>query len=106
MASGTASKRNGWKRVAFIATTIVAIGAAWLVLEPYINLPWAPRIAFVWAAENTLARLDNQLFTYEELLQQARDRKDAKAIRRQSKNIKDIQRKIDEILQEVEKKKK
>lgn len=98
--------KNGWKRVALIATTIGAIGAAWFVLEPYVNLPWAPRITFVWAAENTLARLDNQLFTYEELLQQARDRKDAKAIRRQSKNIKDTQRKIDEILQEVEKKKK
>ncbi len=53
--------KNGWKRVALIATTIIAIGGATAILQPYV--PWAPRITFVWAAENMLARLDNQLIT-------------------------------------------
>ena len=99
------AKRNGWKRVALVATTIVAMGGAAVVLEPYINLPWAPKVAFVWAAENTLARLDNQLFSYEELLQKARDRGDAKAIRRQTKNVTDTRRKIKVVEEEMKKKK-
>lgn len=99
-------KLNGWKRATAIAAFIVAIGGAGIVLEPYVKLPWAPPIAFVWASENTIARLDNQLFTYEVLLQQAHDRKDAKAIRRQSKNVKDTQRKIDEVEAAIKREKK
>ncbi len=93
-----AVKKNGWwKRVTLIAGAIVAVGLAATVINPYVNWPFAPAITFVWASENSLARLDNQLFSYEALLQQAVDRKDRGAIRRQTKNIKDTQRKIDEV---------
>ena len=100
------TKKNGWKRIGYVAVTIVAVGGAMAVLSPYVNLPWAPPITFVWAAENSLARLDNQLFSYEALLQQAVDRKDRAAIRRQTKNITDTQRKIDEVEAEIEREKK
>ncbi len=99
-------KKNGWRRVTLVAGTIVVVGLAMAVLNPYVNLPWAPPITFVWASENSLARLDNQLFSYEALLQQAVDRKDHSAIRRQTKNIKDTQRKIDEIEAVIKQKKK
>ncbi len=99
-------KNNGWRKIAFAATAIVAVGAAGAVLEPYVKMPWSPPIAFVWASENILARLDNQLFTYESLLQQAVDREDQRAIRRQTKNVKDTQRKIDEVEAAIKKEKK
>ena len=70
MANVTASKRNGWKKLAFIATTVVAVGAAATVLEGYA--PWAPRVTFALATENTLARLDNQLITLLALEAQAK----------------------------------
>ena len=100
------AKKNGWKKITAAAVGIVAIGGAWMVLKPYINLDIAPAITFVWASENSLARLDNQLFSYEELLERARDKGDAKAIRRQTKNVKDTERKIEEVEAEIKKKKK
>ncbi len=99
-------KVNGWRKIAGVAAAIVAIGAAGAVLEPYVKMPWSPPIAFVWASENILARLDNQLFSYEELLQQAIQRKDQKAIRRQSKNVTDTRRKIEEVEAAIAKEKK
>ena len=45
-------KRNGWKTLAFAATTIVAIGGAVTVLEAYA--PWAPKITLAIAGENKL----------------------------------------------------
>ena len=104
------TKKNGWRRVAFAAATVVTVAAAMAVLRPYVVLPWAPKalvvITFVWASENSLARLDNQLFSYEELLEQAILRKDRGAIRRQTKNITDTQRKIEKVEVAIEKEKK
>ena len=99
-------KTNGWKRIAGVAAAIVAVGAAGTVIEPYVKMPWSPPIAFVWASENILARLDNQLFSYEELLRQAVDRKDQKAIRRQTKNVTDTRRRIEEVEAAIKKEKK
>ena len=101
MASGMSSKRNGWKRIALAATTIVALGGAVAVLEPYT--PWAPRITFAIAAENKLARLDNRLFTLTELQEQARARGDAAAGRRLLKQIKAVEREIEKLMKLMDK---
>lgn len=95
------SKRNGWIRLAFIATTIVALGGAVAVLEPYV--PWAPRITFAIAAENKIARLDNRLFTLIELQEQARSRGDAPAVRRLLKQIKAVEREIEKLMKLMDK---
>ncbi len=100
-----AAKRNGTKYVV-AAAAIVTFGAAGTVLKPYVNLPWAPKITFVWASENTVARLDTQLLTYEDLLQRAIDRKDPKAIVRLQKNVIETRRKLDETLQQIKLEKK
>ncbi len=71
--------KNGWKRIAYVATTIVAVGGAATVLAPYS--PWAPRITFALATENTLDRLDNQLISLLILEAQAKAVKDELAIR-------------------------
>lgn len=60
---------NGWKRIVFVCTTIVAVSAAVAVLEPYH--PWAPRITFSMAAENTRTRLFNDLTALVIMLGQA-----------------------------------
>lgn len=65
------SKRNGWKKLAFIATTVIAVGGALAVVESYIGTPWAPRITLAIAGENKLVRLDSQLILLETLLEQA-----------------------------------
>ncbi len=100
------TKKNGWKRVAFAAVTIVAIGGAATVLKPYVKLPWAPAIVGVWASENSVARLDNQLLVYVDLLERATERKDEKAIHRLKRNVVETQRKLDEILLEIKAQKK
>ena len=89
------AKKNGWKRIALIATAIIALGGAYTVLEPYA--PWAPKIAFTWAAENTLARLDNQLITLLALEAQAKSAKDRDATRRLRVLIVNKEREIKEI---------
>ncbi len=72
--------KNGWKRAGLIAGTIVAVGGAGAVLENYA--PWAPKITFALATENTLARLDNQLITLLTLQAQAQNASDAAALAR------------------------
>ncbi len=86
---------NGWKRLAFIATTIVAVGAAGTVLEAYA--PWAPRVTFALATENTLARLDNQLITLLALEAQAKAVKDVEAMRYFKIQITDKKRQIKDL---------
>ena len=71
---------NGWKRIAVIAGSIAAIGGAVTVLAPYA--PWAPRVTFALATENTMARLDNQLITLLTLEAQAQATGDTVAVRR------------------------
>ncbi len=92
-------KKNGWKKVAFISATIVAISGAAAILEPYA--PWAPKITFSWAAENSLNRLDNQLFTLKVLEAQAIATKNNVALRSVREQLSAVKRKIKEI--EVEK---
>ena len=94
-------KKNGWKRVALVATTIVALGGAVAVLKPYA--PWAPKITFAMAAENKLARLDNRLFTLTELQEQARSRGDASAVRRLLKQIQAVEREIEKLMKLTDK---
>ena len=84
-----------WKKIALIATTIVAIGAAITVVEGYA--PWAPRITFALATENTLARLDNQLITLLALEAQAKSVKDKEAIRYFEVQIRDKKRQIKDL---------
>ena len=95
MATDIPSKRNGWKRLAFIAMTIVAVAAAVTVLESYA--PWAPRVTFALATENTMARLDNQLITLLALEAQAIANQDRDAVRRLKALIRDKERRIKEI---------
>jgi hypothetical protein len=87
--------RNGWKRLAFIATTIVAVGAAVTVLENYA--PWAPRVTFALATENTLARLDNQMITLLALEAQAKAGQDRDATRRLQALIRIKEREIKDL---------
>ncbi len=88
-------KSNGWRKIAFAATTIVAIGAAAAVLERYA--PWAPKVTFALAAENTLARLDNQLITLLTLAAAAKSINDDAAARRLQLLIKAKDREISNI---------
>ena len=87
--------RNGWRTIAFAATIIVALGAAWTVIENYA--PWAPRITLAIAAENKLARLDNQLITMLALLSQAQATNDKVGERRLLGLIAEKEREIKEI---------
>jgi len=89
------TQKNGWKRVALIATAIIAIGGAGAILQPYV--PWAPRVAFVWAAENMLARLDNQLITLMTLEAQAKATQDWEQARRLRVLINTKEREIKEV---------
>ena len=101
------AKKNGWwRRAGYAAMTIVAVGGAAAVITPNVKLPWAPPIALVWAGENSVARLDNQLLVYVDLLERATERKDEKAIHRLKRNVVETQRKLDEILQEIKAQKK
>ena len=92
--------KNGWKRIALVSTTIAALGGAAVVLEPY--MPWAPKIAFVWAAENILARLDNQLFTLTNLHAQAKAANDKESEKRLYEQIKRLERKIKKVEKEAD----
>ena len=93
-----AVQENGWKRIALIATSIIAIAGAVTILKPYV--PWAPKVAFVWAAENMLARLDNQLITLLTLESQAKAAKDLEQARRLRVLIQTKQREIKEVERE------
>lgn len=87
---------NGWwRRAAFAATMIVALGGAVAVLKDYV--PWAPRITLALATENTLARLDNQLITLTILEAQAKVAQDRDALRLLKAMILTLERKIKKI---------
>ena len=90
-------KKNGWKKASFIAVTIVAFGGAAAVVMPYTYALWAPAVSFSWAAENSLNRLDNQLFTLEILEAQAIANNDGVALRSVRERLANVKRKIEEI---------
>ena len=95
---------NGWRRIAFIATTVVALAAAATVLEPYT--PWAPEITFAWAAENSLSRYRNQLVDLRIMEAKALAAKDHVALRVVRPLIADVESKIEEVKAEKAKRKK
>ncbi len=65
------TKKNGWGRIAFIATTIIAVVGALGVLDPWY--PWAPRHTFALAAENTLDRWRSDLLKLRFLVEQSKN---------------------------------
>ena len=89
-------KLNGWKRVGIIASTIAALGAAGAVVEAYA--PWAPRITFVLAADNTMARLDNMLIILQAAEAQAMADKNEHMIRHYRVQIREKLRQIAELV--------
>ena len=95
---------NGWKRIAFAAATVAAIGAAVTVLEPYA--PWAPGVTFGWAAENSLSRYHNQLVDLRIMEAKALAAKDHVALRVVRPLIADVESKIEEVKAEKAKRKK
>ena len=97
-------KPNGWKKIALVATTIVAVGAAATVLEPY--WPWAPAVTFGWAAENSLSRYRSQLTDLRILEAKALAAADHVALRVVRPLITDVLTKIEEVKAEKAKRKK
>ncbi len=89
------AKKNGWQRTALIAGTIVAIGGAVAVGQKWA--PWAPKITLAIAADNSIARLDNQVFTLIVLQDQAKKQGDQAQVQRLEQQIKEKQRIIDEM---------
>ena len=92
------AKKNGWKRIAFIAATIVTLGGAVAVLQPFA--PWAPRHTFALAAENTLDRWRTELIKLTFLVEQAKNSKDRASEASWKKQILEVQGKIDELVAE------
>lgn len=92
---------NGLRRMVYLATAIGTFGAAWAVIDTYA--PWSPRITLSIAAENTLARLDNQLYTLVVLQEQARERNDHATVQRLENQIKEKKRLIEAMLKLQEK---
>ena len=89
------AQKNGWQRTALIAGTIVAIGGAVAVGQKWA--PWAPKITLAIAADNSIARLDNQLFTLIVLQDQARKDGNNESVLRLEAQIREKQRLIDEM---------
>ncbi len=87
--------KNGWKRLAIIAGSIVAFGGAMTVMKDYV--PWAPRITFAIAAENKLVRLESNLITLLTLEAQAKAAKDWDGARRLQELIIVKEREIKEL---------
>ena len=89
------SKNNGWTRLALAATAIVALGGAIAVIGQYA--PWAQRITMSIAADNSIARLDNQVFTLIVLQDAAKKEGNQAQVQRLEQQIKEKQRLIDEM---------
>ncbi len=88
-------KIKGWKKVALVATTIVAVTGAVTALQAYT--PWAPKITFAIAAENKLVRLDNKLVTLIILETRAKLAKDTDTARSIRLLIRATEREISEM---------
>jgi len=89
---------NSWRKIVYTAAGIVSIGTAIAILEPYA--PWAPKVTFVMAAENTRTRLFNDLTALTILLGQAEATNNKVAegtlkrmIAEKNEQIKDLERK-------------
>ena len=89
--------KNGWQRTALIAGTIVGIGGAIAVGQKYA--PWAPRITLAIAADNSIARLDNQVFTLIVLQDAAKKEGDKAQVQRLEVQIKEKERAIENMKQ-------
>ena len=91
-------KKNGWRRIALIATAVVAIGGAVAVLKPYA--PWAPRHTFALAAENTLDRWRTELIKLRFLVEQTKNSGDRVSQASWEKQLLQVQQKINELVAE------
>ncbi len=89
------AKTNGWQRTALIAGAIVAVGGAVAVGQKWA--PWAPKITLAIAADNSIARLDNQLFTLVVLQDQAKKEGDKATVQRLELQIKEKERLIEDM---------
>ena len=87
---------NGWKRIAFITTTVVGVAAAATVLQPFV--PWAPKefviTTFAMAAENALDRHHSLLIKLTFLIEQAKNSGDQISQASWQKQLLDVQQKI------------
>lgn len=92
------AKKNGWRRIALIAATIVALGGAAAVLKPYA--PWAPRHTFALAAENTLDRWRTELIKLRFLVEQTKNSGDRVSQASWEKQLLQVQQKINELVAE------
>ncbi len=101
------AKKNGWRRIAFIAATIVAVGGAAAILQPLV--PWAPKdwviTNFVMAAENTLDRYHTLLIKLTFLIEQAKNSGDQASQASWQKQLLDVQTKIRDLDAEKERRK-
>ena len=96
-------KRNGWKRVALIATIFAAVVGSFTVLESYVDVPWAPRVTLAIAGENKLVRLDSELILLETLRDQAIANGDNARVTRLKLRVVNKQREIKDLEQLMEK---
>ena len=94
---------HAWKRIAFIAGTIIAVGGAAAIVEPYY--PWAPRHTFAMAAENTLDRWRTELIKLRFLVEQSKNSGDQVSQASWEKQMLAVQWKINALLQEKERRK-
>ncbi len=93
------AKKNGWGRIAFITTTIVAVFGAVAILDPWV--PWAPKeevsANFVMAAENTLDRHHSLVIKLTFLIEQAKNSGDQASEASWRKQLLDVQAKIKDL---------
>ncbi len=89
------AKMNGWKKISLIGGVVIIAGGALTFIKDYA--PWSPRITFAIAAENSIARLDNQLYTLVVLQDQAKKNKDSVTVNRLELQIREKERLIEEM---------
>ena len=78
-----------------VGVVLVVIGGSLAVIKDYV--PWPPRITLSIAAENSIARLDNQLYTLVVLQDQAKKNNDSITVNRLELQIREKERLIEEM---------
>ncbi len=98
---------NGWKRLAFIATAVVAVAGALSVLQPFV--PWAPKqlviTTFAMASENTLDRWRTEMLKLKFLVEQAKNAGDRVSQVSWEKQLLAVKYKINALISEKERRK-
>ncbi len=86
-----------WQKITIGSGAVIAVVAGLAFAKEYA--PWAPRITFAIAAENTVTRLQNNLITLVVLEAQAKQAQDWDQVRRLKVLISAKEREIEEILE-------